>query len=260
LIAKYSACKWDMADGYTDTMQGVPSAAGQAVRAVSDSGYGSSVGNAMEMINWHNTDSGSMGTLAPAVMRIVNGRRCADFSAADCTGLSCRKTVPLAAVQPNPRNRIPYTVGDAHFTIAALSVPGAGNSGVAFQASLATHVYASQLTFTNSQPQARWTDPQGTALTLTSPTRLVANAPAVVSMTSVAGAQRLRVNSAVVGSGSTTFGMNPFDQILIGWGFQEYFPRPGFGGNVYAVITGSGAPTAAELQVMENYLASIAGV
>jgi hypothetical protein len=79
-------------------------------------------------------------------------------------------------------------------------------------------------------------------------------------MTSVAGAQRLRVNSAVVGSGSATFGMNPFDQILIGWGFQEYFPRPSFGGNIYAVITGSGAPTAAELQVMENYLASIAGL
>jgi hypothetical protein len=260
LVAKYSACKWDMADGYTDIMQGVPSAAGQAVRAVSDSGYGSSVGNAMEMINWHNTEAASMGTMGPPVMRIVNGRRCADFSAPDTTGLSCRKTVPLAQVQPNPRNRVPYTVGDAHFTIAALSVPGAGNSGVAFQASLATHVYASQLTFSNSQPEARWTDRQGVAVTLTSPTRLAANTPAVVSMTSVAGAQRLRVNSAVAGTGSATFGLNPFDQILVGWGFQEYFPRPSFGGSVYAVITGKGAPTTAELQVMESYLASIAGV
>ena len=57
IVAKYDASKWEMADGYTDYMQGAPAAAGQPVRAVSDSGYGSTPGNAMEMINWVNTDS-----------------------------------------------------------------------------------------------------------------------------------------------------------------------------------------------------------
>jgi hypothetical protein len=257
LIAKYSACKWEMTDGYTDYMLGAPAVAGQAVRAVSDSGYGSSNGNAMGVINWHNSDNG-MSSMVPPVMRVVNGRRCADFSAGNTTGLTIRKTIPLAVVQPNPRNQVPYTVGDAHFAIAALSVPSASNSGIAFQASRSDHAYASQLTFSNSQPQAQFNDPQGTAVVLTSPARLAPGTPAVIAFTSAPGAQRLRVNSAVAGSGSATFSASPLDQMLIGWGFQEYFPRPGFGGNVYGVITGKGAPSPAELQVMENYLASLA--
>jgi hypothetical protein len=257
LIAKYSACKWEMTDGYTDYMLGVPAAAGQAIRAVSDSGFGSGNGNAMGMINWHNNE-GAMSPMVPPVMRVANGRRCADFSAANTTGLAIRKTIPLAVVQPNPRNQVPYTVGDAHFTIAAVSVPGAGNSGVMFQASRSDHAYASQLTFSNSQPQAQCNDPQGTAVVLTSPTRLAPGGPAVVAFTSIPGAQTLRVNSVVAGSASATFSASPLDQMLIGWGFQEYFPRAGFGGNVYGVITGKGAPSSAELQVMERYLAALA--
>jgi hypothetical protein len=63
----------------------------------------------------------------------------------------------------------------------------------------------------------------------------------------------------VVASGAGVIGANPFDQLLIGWGFQSYYPQTGFGGNVFAVITGKGAPTSAELQVMENYLATLTG-
>jgi hypothetical protein len=87
---------------------------------------------------------------------------------------------------------------------------------------------------------------------------LTPNAPAVIAFTSAPGAQRLRVDSAVVASGNATFSASALDQILIGWGFQEFFPRPSFGGNVYGVITGKGTPSDAELQVMEKYLASLA--
>jgi endoglucanase len=121
-------------------------------------------------------------------------------------------------------------------------------------------VYASELTFSNSQPQARCADRNGTSVVLTSPTRLVANTPAVVTFTSAPGAQRLRVNSALVGSGSATFASSPLDQLMIGWGYQEYFPRAGFGGNVYAVVTGKGAPSSAELGVLERYLGTTAGI
>lgn len=100
--------------------------------------------------------------------------------------------------------------------------------------------------------------PQGTATVLLSPNRLSANTPAVVSFTSVPGAQRLRVNSAVVGCGSATFSAGACDQLLIGCGFTEYYPRDQFGGNIYAVVTGRGAPTVAEMTVMETYLATLA--
>ena len=48
--------------------------------------------------------------------------------------------------------------------------------------------------------------------------------------------------------------------MLIGWGYLSYYPRAGFGGQVYAVIAGKGAPTADELNVLERYLASVAGL
>jgi endoglucanase len=47
---------------------------------------------------------------------------------------------------------------------------------------------------------------------------------------------------------------------MIGWGFLNYFPGASFGGNVFAVITGRGTPTAAELGVLERYLGTTAGI
>ena len=45
ILAKYGAAKWEMADGYTDFVQGAPASDGQAVRAIADSGYASDAGN-----------------------------------------------------------------------------------------------------------------------------------------------------------------------------------------------------------------------
>jgi endoglucanase len=259
ILAKYGACKWVMADGHTDYMQGVPAADGQPVRAVSDSGYGSSAGNAMEMINWINKE-GSMGTMSLPVMRTTNGKRHTDHTVDDTWGLWCKKSEPQAGVQPNPKNRVPYNIQDNHFAIAAVSVPGSYNTGLVFQGSKTDASHTSELAFDNSQPRARWMDENGQTVTLTSPARLVANQPAVVSMTSVPGAQRLRVNSAVVGSASATMGPGSLTQMLIGWGYVDYYPRGGFMGNIYAVIAGKGAPTSSELAVLERYLGTTAGV
>ncbi len=259
ILAKYSASKWELADGYTDYMLGSPAAAGQPVRAVSDSGYGSSPGNAMEMINWIN-DSAGMGTMRVPVMRVTNGNKNSDHSAGNTAGFWCRKTVPLAEVQPNPRNRAPYSIADPHFSLAAVSVPGASNSGIVFQASNAGVLYASELLFSNSRPQAKCVDSTGASVVLTAPGALTPNAPAVVTFTSAPGAQTLRVNSSIVGSGTATFTGSPLDQLMIGWGFQEYYPRAGFAGNIYAVVTGRGTPTAVELTVLERYLGTTAGL
>jgi endoglucanase len=259
IVAKYNASKWEMADGYTDYMQGAPAAAGQPVRAVSDSGYGSTPGNAMEMINWVNTDS-AMGSMVPPVMRVTRGRKHSDHSAPDTWGLWCRKSLAKPDVQPNPRNRIAYGTQDPHFALAAVSIPGPNNTGVVFQASNAQESYSSDLSFQKGRPQARWTDAGGAKVELTGPEPLPANTPAVVSFTSAPGAQSLRVNSAVAGNATSSFAPGAYDQLLIGWGFLNYFPREGFGGHVYAVITGRGTPTPEEMEVLERYLGTLAGV
>jgi len=216
ILARYSACKWEMADGYTDFMQGTPAADGQLVRAISDSGYGSSPGNAMEMVNWINKE-GDMGTMSVPVMRTTNGKKHTDHTVYDTFGFWCKKSESLPGIQANPRNRVPYNAQDAHFVIAAVSVPGTYNSGLVFQASKSEELYTSELGFVNSQPQATWIDATGKKVQLTSASRLAANIPAVVSMTSVPGAQRLRVNSVVAGSSSSTLSASSFTQMLIGW-------------------------------------------
>ncbi|HUR88276.1 MAG TPA: cellulase family glycosylhydrolase [Ramlibacter sp.] len=258
LIAKYSACKWEAVDGYTDYEGGAPAQVGQQVRAIADSGYGSSVGNAMEMINWMNTDVAATANMPPPVMRLANNRRATDHAGWSTSGFWCKKTVPTPAVQSNPRNVVPYTCGDPHFVIAAVSAP-AGATGVVFQASNSTALHASQLSFSNGVPQASVKDASGATVTLNGPAQ-AADAPMVMTLTSVPGAQRLRVNQAVVASGASSFSMSAYDQMMIGWGFQSWYPVQGFGGLMYSVITGKGAPSAAELQVMERYLASTAGL
>jgi len=260
IIAKYGACKWELADGYTDYLLGAPAAAGQVVRAVSDSGYGSSPGNAMEMINWMNKDGGAAGPMSVPVMRVTNGKKNSDHSVPESFGFWCKKSGRMAGVQPNPRNRVPYNLEDAHFAIAALSVPAATNTGVVFQASKAEDPQTSELGFLNGQPRARWIDSKGQTVQLLAPARLAINTPAVLALASVPGAQKLRLNSAEIGSAAATFAPSAFTQMLMGCGYISYYPREGFRGNLYAVIAGKGAPTAAELAVLERYLASTAGM
>jgi hypothetical protein len=256
ILAQYGACKWEMADGYTDYLLGAPAAPGDPVRAVADSGYGSGVGNAMEMINWMNTERDP--GMAVPVMAEVNGRRCTDHSAPNTSGLWCRKSVPVAGVQPNPRNRMPYGLQDPHFAMAVIRVPDAARTGLVFQASRASQAYTAELALTASRAQARWSDAVGGALTLSAPAALAPNTPAVLTLTSAPGAQRLRVDSQEVAAGSASWAATVLDQMLIAWGFQPFVPRDGFGGQVYAVITGRGTPSAAELGVLERYLRSLA--
>jgi len=260
ITAKYGACKWELADGHTDYMLGAPAAAGQVVRAVSDSGYGSSPGNAMEMINWINKDNGAAGSMSLPVMRVTNGKKNSDHAVPESFGFWCKKSARMAGVQPNPRNRVPYNIEDAHFAVAALSVPATNNTGVVFQASKTEDLQTSELGFTNGQPRAKWVDSKGQTVQLLAPAKLAANTPAVLALTSVAGAQKLRLNSAEVGSSAATFAPSAFTQMLMGCGYVSYYPREGFRGNLYAVIAGKGAPTAAELAVLEQYLAGTAGV
>jgi hypothetical protein len=259
ILARYSACKWEMAHGHTDYLLGAPAADGQPVRAISDSGFGSSCGNAMEMLNWINQE-GVMGGMSVPVMRTTNGKKHTDHTVYDTFGFWCKKSVPMAGIQPNPRNRVPYDAQDPHFVIAAVSVPGAFNTGLVFQASKTEDYHGCELGFVNSQPQAKWTDANGQVVRLDAAQPLVANVPTVVAMTCVPGAPRLRVNSVVAASAAASLAPSSLTQMLIGWGYHGYYPRDGFMGNIYAVIAGKGAPSLGEMAVLEKYLATTAGV
>jgi hypothetical protein len=78
-------------------------------------------------------------------------------------------------------------------------------------------------------------------------------------MTSTSGWQTLRVNTQEAGVASASFAPGATNQLLLGWGFLSYYPRGGFGGDLYAVIAGKGAPSNDELKVLERYLATTAG-
>ncbi len=46
--------------------------------------------------------------------------------------------------------------------------------------------------------------------------------------------------------------------MLLASGFLQWFPRDGFGGYLFCVITGKGTPTVAELRVLKRYVGSLA--
>jgi endoglucanase len=252
-----------MADGYTDYVQGQPAAVGQTVRAIADSGFGSSLGNAMEMLNWINTDSQAphaMGSMQPPVMRLRNGYKNTDHTAPETWGFWCKKSEALPGIQPHPRNRLPYNLEDPHFTIVVLSMAGLNHGGVVFQASRAESLHCTELSLANHQPQLRFVDSAGQTLKLTGTARLDANTPFVLSLTCQPGGQKLRLNSAVVAGANAHFAPSAFSQMLLGWGFLSYAPQAGFQGHLYAVITGKGVPAPAEMALLERYLAGTAGL
>lgn len=256
ILARYAAPLWNLADGFTDFLLGRPAAEGDPVRAVADSGYGSSDGNAMEMLNWMNQDAAGMGPLRPPAMR-SSPRPHADLTAEGATGLWCRK-VAAAGAYPNARNRLPYGLTDPHFAVAAIGLPAAGASGTVFQATVNGEGQHVELAVANGQAQARWADAGGGSLVLQGP-QLAAGSVAVLSLAGGQGSQQLRVNSAAAASASRSFAAAPFADMLVGWGDPHRGAAATFRGHVYAVATGRGTPSTAELAVLERYVASLAG-
>ena len=260
LLARYGASHWNMADARADAALRQRAAEGQVLRAVADSGFGGTRGNAMEMRNWIREDSALEGARVPPVMRQVQGRWCADHSAPHCWGFWCRSAAPQPGALTPPRRGGPYHLREAHFPLVAPAVPAGGRDGVAFQASQAEEGHVSELALAGGCPQARWRDAEGREVVLTSAMPLVPGSLAVLSLSSQPGRQRLRVDGREVGAAAERFGGGNFAQMLIGWGFRNYVPDPGFEGQVFAVITGKGAPQDSELALLERYLAERAGI
>jgi hypothetical protein len=251
LLARYAACKWDLADGYTDFLLGHPAQDGEPVRALADSGRGSSVGNVMEMLNWMNQDGPDMGPLRPPVLR-VDGRPHADLTADGAVGFWCHKPIPGGSF-PNPRNRVPYGLGDPHFALAVVRLPSAAAAGTVFQATAAGQRWHSALAVSGGRAQARWTDVNGQSVVLDGPA-LAPGAPAVLTLAAAPGRQQLRVNGVAAAAAGAGLAGGPYGDLLIGWGDPLAGGGSAFRGHVYAVVTGRGEPAAAELAVLERFL------
>jgi hypothetical protein len=129
-----------------------------------------------------------------------------------------------------------------------------------FQASAAERSHYASLELVAGKPVARWVNSDGTTLSsLASSTALAADQPTTVAFISSGSTQTLRVGGAsgspLVSTASVTLPTTAqFDQILLGSGFHDVFPRPAFGGYLFAAVTGSGTPTDAEMRVLERYL------
>jgi endoglucanase len=259
VLARYRACKWEMADGFTDFLMGRPAQDGQAVRAVADSGFGSDANNAMDMLNWVNRDTPASGAMRLPAMRSLAGRRATEHGPG-IWGLWCKKSLPQPGVMPRPSQRVPYALEDPHFVVVALSVPQPLAEGVVFQASQSEGRHASEIRLVRGHPQLRFADARGQVLQLASPLRLVPRIPVVLTLLSSPGQQRLRLNTEGVASAAASFAPSAFSQLLIGWGFLDHAPLDGFQGHVFAVIAGRGAPSASELELLERYLARTAGL
>ena len=258
LLARHAAAKWEMAHGYTDYVRGAPSQDGQPVRAVADTGFGSGVGNALEMVCFLNDDTAASGPMKPPVLRVVEGRKAIDLSGPGAWGLWCKKRAPQPGVQPRPRDRVPYDLHDDHFAMAVIALPDANATGAVFQASRAEQKSFSEIALDQGRPQARWSDGRGEPVVVTAPDRLVARSPAVITLASAGGMQTLRVNGRAAGEMRSRLSSAVFDQLLIGWGFVDHYPRESFRGLLFGAIAGKGRPSDAELEVLERYLLSLA--
>ncbi|WBY00401.1 cellulase family glycosylhydrolase [Ramlibacter tataouinensis] len=257
ILARYGASKWEMAHAWTDYVGGAPAQDGQPVRAVADSGFGSSTASAMEMLCFINTDNPDAGAIRPPLLRVVEGRRAIDTAAPGAWGLWCKQRAPAAGVQPHPRNRVPYDLEGEYFALAAIRLPRANAGGVVFQASRAEARQASELLLEGGVALARWTDAGGRQAVLRAPERLQPGR-AVLALTSAPGSQALRIDGRPVAQGSDRFAPAVFDQMLIGWGFVDHYPQESLRGLVFGAIAGRGRPSEAELGVLERYLAALA--
>jgi endoglucanase len=258
-LAKYSACRWDMKDAYTEVGPGSPCQAGSAIRAVHDSGYGSSLDNPQEMLNWLPVDFPSMSAgISMPKWSNVSGGAMMDLSGSGSVGLWCKKSIPNAQSNPKPKNRVTFSLEDNHFCAVAIQT-GYGD-GVIFQTGHSEGLYLAELSMVGGRVQARWLDAAGKEVVIASNSGLSAGQKAVVSMGSSGGRQWLRVGAVEQGAAYGNFAASPCSQMLIGWGFVSYYPRGSFGGGVFGALAGKGTVSQGDMAIMEKGLAAMGSI
>jgi endoglucanase len=111
----------------------------------------------------------------------------------------------------------------------------------------------SALAVSGGRAQARWSDVNGQSVVLDGPP-LVPGALAVLTLAAAPGRQQLRVNGVAAATAGAGLAGGPYGDLLIGWGDPLAGAGSAFRGHVYAVVTGRGEPSAAELALLERFL------
>lgn len=268
IIAKYKASAWLAKDAFSDYLS--PSAAacvaGNSVRAIADSGSGSTIENPMEMLNWLNQDPGSLrGSEGPPLFNNdPNGVKAVDFSVYGRRGLISKKVAPVVAAGPGndnykyPAARMPFDLTDAHFMVCAFLVSTAGTTGTLMSAQEIMGTQHSALRINGGKVQLDQMDVNSLANSILDSATLPLNTAKTASFVSSNGAQRLRVDGTQVGATTKTFSTSTFSAATIGYGYWNYYPQDGIQGYEHAWIMGKGSPTDAEMAILETYAKSFA--
>jgi aryl-phospho-beta-D-glucosidase BglC (GH1 family) len=270
ILAKYGAACWLARDAYKDYLTPTAAAcvAGDYVRAIADSGSGSTIVNPMEAINWLNQDAGSVrGTEVPVVYNPdPNGFPALDFSVYGRRGLLSRHLAPVVAAtasDPNyryPACKMPFNLTDPHFMVTTFSISTAGVDGTLLSAQEIFASSHSAIMLSGGKVRYEAMDANGIFAQVTDGVAQPLNTLVTATANVTAATQKLRVNGGAWEpvSPSTAFVASPFSTVGLGMGYWNYFPQQTTQGYGYGYIVGPGTPTDAEVGVLENYLKSFA--
>lgn len=264
ILAKYKAARFLASNAYTDHLNGTAAtAAAQVVRALDDSGWGSSFGNIHDMVNWLNTESYvQTENIVIPKLGIANTKPYLDFDTANTFGFWCKKMVPNvngANTQPNPKDRPLYDLTDSFFQIVTCAVNNQFVNGVAIESAKTEASTHARIKFANAVPRMEFIDGANVNTVITSSGGALANNVAnVIAMTSAPGNQKLYVNKVQTGSAALTMTADYFNSHLIGYGYHDYYPQESLQGRIWGAVFGKGAITVPELGVLSDYMATLA--
>src|SRR5205085_4697589 len=269
ILAKYDAACWVAADALKEYLTPAAAAAGDYVRGISNSGFGSTIEGPMEAINWLNQDAGSLrGSQAPAPLAVdSNGFKAMDFTVYGRLGLLCKKLSPVVAPGPSndnyrfPAVRMPFNLKDSHFMMALFRPTTAGSDGVLVAAQEILGSQHTAIRVLGGQIKAEVTDSTGRSDGLLGGVPTL-NALTLATLTSEAPNNliRLRVNGSAALSvvSDPLLAASNYSTISVGYGYWDSYPQQAVQCLHYGAIVGAGVPTEAELTVLGQYLTTFA--
>jgi endoglucanase len=265
ILAKYKAAIWLASDAYTDFLEtdAVPSPNGGKVRAISDSGFGSTLDNPLEMIQFANEDVPSHDwQAAPVAATDPNGVRYVNFEATGVTrGLWCRKRKPgldQSEYDPFPLNRNPADLNTPLFIVTGIRVTNQFAGGRIAEVNDSQGSTRVSLNLNGAKPMMEFMNDSFTTIgNATSANAMSLNLPHVVSLKSKSGAQSMRLDRTTVATTAFALPANTCDSVQLGGGMESYYPASNMSGGMYLAILGIGDIAANELDIVEQYAQAI---
>ncbi len=231
-------------------------------RAIFNSGFGENYFNADGMKIWIEPRYDTVNNALPFLGSDANGKNFIDFSANNTWGFWSKKRSTNqsgANTENTPVNIVPYLNTDNFFQIASVAIPTQTTNGVIFATNNVESQEKATLCVNAGKAGMEIRGPSGAVTLVEDTLPMAVNTPHIITQKSVPGSQLLRVDGAQKGTSALTPAAGAFSSQEIGFIYDNYFPYMGWGGKFYGAVCGKGAPTNAELFVMEQYLALLSG-